>query len=351
MKAPLYPSANRTARYWPNGGGILQSSLDKLVLHSTETTGLPSYSNGGTAPDLTIDPWGETLKVWQHFRSVAMSAKALRDTGGFAENRDHVAQVEIIGYSDPRQVSSGKYLPTAPDEVLRRIAEVTAWFHVEWGIPLAKPTQPWPYYPNSYGKNNGARMSTAQFDAYSGILGHLHVPDSVHGDPSLDIDKVLAFARELLNTPQEPTLPILHPGASGDGVLALRNLLIMHGYTVLPYGAYDTATYIVVRSFQRRMKLTVDGLVGASTWGALKGPVKPRKTMPILREGSRGSNVEELQKALSSILGIDVNADGIFGKATGDAVESLQRKAGFTKENIDRVVGPNTWRVLSYKGV
>lgn len=59
--------------------------------------------------------------------------------------------------------------------------------------------------------------------------------------------------------------------------------------------------------------------------------------LPTLRRGSRGSEVEILQKRLG------ITADGIFGPGTEAAVKAYQRSKGLT---ADGVVGPNTWRAL-----
>lgn len=58
---------------------------------------------------------------------------------------------------------------------------------------------------------------------------------------------------------------------------------------------------------------------------------------PILKKGSTGSYVKELQ----ALLGIAV--DGIFGSQTENAVKNYQRKNGLM---VDGIVGPQTWNLL-----
>jgi N-acetylmuramoyl-L-alanine amidase len=60
----------------------------------------------------------------------------------------------------------------------------------------------------------------------------------------------------------------------------------------------------------------------------------------LLRKGSRGARVRELQK----ILGL--NADGIFGSATESKVKEFQKNNGLA---ADGLVGPKTWEVLLKK--
>jgi N-acetylmuramoyl-L-alanine amidase len=60
----------------------------------------------------------------------------------------------------------------------------------------------------------------------------------------------------------------------------------------------------------------------------------------LLRKGSRGARVRELQK----ILGL--NADGIFGPATELKVKEFQKNNGL---GADGLVGPKTWEVLLKK--
>lgn len=60
--------------------------------------------------------------------------------------------------------------------------------------------------------------------------------------------------------------------------------------------------------------------------------------MAILKLGSRGLEVKNLQASLNKI-GFSLTADGIFGKATENAVKNVQAGAGLV---IDGIVGPKT---------
>lgn len=70
-------------------------------------------------------------------------------------------------------------------------------------------------------------------------------------------------------------------------------------------------------------------------------PALPTST--ILRSGSRGAAVSDLQQALND-QGAAIAVDGIFGSATGQAVRALQRSHGLV---VDGVVGVRTWGALA----
>jgi N-acetylmuramoyl-L-alanine amidase len=64
---------------------------------------------------------------------------------------------------------------------------------------------------------------------------------------------------------------------------------------------------------------------------------------PILRTGSRGAVVSELQAALKLLGYYTGTVDGIYGESTAIAVTQFQRSAGLT---ADGIVGPATWQRL-----
>lgn len=71
----------------------------------------------------------------------------------------------------------------------------------------------------------------------------------------------------------------------------------------------------------------------------------PAPSHPLLRKGSKGSAVQELQRELIE-LGYDLSpwgADGDFGNKTRSAVIQFQTEHGL---EIDGVVGPMTWAAL-----
>ena len=122
-------------------------------------------------------------------------------------------------------------------------------------------------------------------------------------------------------------------------------------------GVYGSGTAAAVRAFQRLYGLTVDGIVGLTTWTELydqfrsiqsdNGTPNAYPGTP-LREGSSGQNVRLVQFWLKIARTVytslaNVTVDGKFGAGTAAAVQRFQRYFGLTS---DGVVGRITWNKL-----
>ncbi len=83
-----------------------------------------------------------------------------------------------------------------------------------------------------------------------------------------------------------------------------------------------------------------DVLSGTSSGGTSSGGSST--TYPVLRVGSTGSAVSQLQQALVN-KGYSLSVDGAFGPITRSAVISFQSNVGIT---ADGIVGPVTWSKL-----
>lgn len=209
--AVKYPGATWQDR--TQFSGIKMLKLEKVCWHTTETAGWPGYPT--FAPQLTVDPIKKQIR--QHM-DVNMSATTLADPSSTAvrENRDNVVQIEVVAYCDPKKVSSPYYFGKWGDEEYRFLAELAAWFYTEWDVPLESSVE-WITYPASYGRNAKQRLSSAEYDAYRGQLGHQHASGNDHGDPSnIDMERLLRFARELVNEPPPDDKPVPLPYAPGQ---------------------------------------------------------------------------------------------------------------------------------------
>lgn len=145
--------------------------------------------------------------------------------------------------------------------------------------------------------------------------------------------------------------PVLSQGARGAEVATLQQALRDAGFDPGPIdGDFGPRTRAAVVAFQQARGLTVDGVVGPQTWGALRGaggapaaaPV-PSGGHPQLSQGARGGAVSELQQKLAAA-GFDPGGvDGDFGPMTRSAVVRFQAANGLS---VDGVVGPQTWGAL-----
>ncbi|WMT58763.1 peptidoglycan-binding domain-containing protein [Truepera radiovictrix] len=132
----------------------------------------------------------------------------------------------------------------------------------------------------------------------------------------------------------QATWPTVRRGDAGRTVVTVQYLLRHHGGNLSVDGSFGSATESAVRSFQSARNLTVDGVVGPSTWGAL---------ITVVRRGDNNNAVRAVQDQLANRYGYALAVDGVFGPATEAAVKSFQASWGLAQ---DGVVGPSTWNAL-----
>ena len=134
-------------------------------------------------------------------------------------------------------------------------------------------------------------------------------------------------------------------------------------------GTFDEATENSVKKFQKQFSLTADGVVGRATWNKVSFIYVSVKDLAeltsegetaegtqstggwpgtVLRRGSTGSSVEQVQFWLSDLAQFDsslvrVTVDGSYGAATERAVRAFQQKQSLT---ADGAVGQRTWNTL-----
>jgi hypothetical protein len=206
-----YPGADQTHRYQDRYGGDAME-VNVVVLHTTEGRTLPDYNGGADAPNLTAVPdFGAQKLTWHQHFDIDVSSRALVNlAGGVETNTLNVCQVELVGTCDPathtRWGSAPHiYWPEAPEWALAEVAKFLAWMHDEHGVPLTGPAL-WLPYPASYGATT-ARMTGAAWDAFTGVCGHQHVPENLHGDPgAIDFARLITLAKGTTTT--ETDMPL-----------------------------------------------------------------------------------------------------------------------------------------------
>ncbi|WP_328899691.1 MULTISPECIES: peptidoglycan-binding protein [unclassified Streptomyces] len=83
-------------------------------------------------------------------------------------------------------------------------------------------------------------------------------------------------------------------------------------------------------------------LSGSSSGGGSSTPSTPSAAWPVLKSGSKGTDVRSAQQLLIA-RGYSIAADSSFGPATRAAVIRFQKAHGLA---ADGVIGPNTWSKL-----
>ena len=99
-------------------------------------------------------------------------------------------------------------------------------------------------------------------------------------------------------TPTPDTKPTLRKGSKGEYVTALQTMLIQKGYSCGSYGAdgdFGSATEAAVKAFQSDHGLTVDGVVGKSTWAALES-AEPATKYTVTIPGLTSAKADALLK-------------------------------------------------------
>jgi peptidoglycan hydrolase-like protein with peptidoglycan-binding domain len=346
-----------TRKDWGRTGYGYKGYAPRLVLHTTETIGLPDYASGANQPHLTIrlSSDGRDLTVWQH-QSLNIGARALLGT---STNTANCIQVEQCMYSDGEIAKrvGGQWVGGLSATELATLGDFYRALADLCGIPA-----------RAY---SGGRMSQSAWLAFSGVCEHAHVPQNSHWDCGvLDVIGALARAGAAAGSAvSKPSRGEARPkpgpataskwdrhGLTYSEVKSVQKALNDHfGASLTVDGSYGPATLAAVKAAQRTLKVTADGIWGDATQAAYdrwkdakRKPVKP--SAPKLRNGSKGIAVIHLQAGLLRVFPTYAGpikrtggADGKFGDGTEQVVREFQRRSGLTP---DGVVGPKTWAKL-----
>ena len=252
-----YPKA-KVRRYRLSGGRMVGGGPARIVLHTTETKGIPRYGSiigRNSAPHFTVDRSGLVL---QHF-PIDVAARAMRNRrGGVQTNRQGVAcvQIELVGYA--------KYGSDIPAPQMRALRDLVDWIVEQTGA--TKTWRPIARGPRCYGYRSPCRMTPSEWVSFGGICGHSEVPENTHWDPG-DFDFSLLF-----DTEGEDTMLPLRSGdgyrsrqAKNEDVKLLQIMLNKLGAGLAVDGAYGPKTSGAVRSLLGGDGDTVD----AAAWAEL----------------------------------------------------------------------------------
>lgn len=154
-------------------------------------------------------------------------------------------------------------------------------------------------------------------------------------------------------TPTNSTIPTrtLQSGSSGEDVKLVQNRLKALGYySGTVDGSFGSGTVTALKAFQLTNNLTSDGIAGSGTYAKLFSDSAiaagaSATNYPTLRVGATGSDVTQLQTALSN-LKYTVTVNGTYDAATKEAVIAFQQR---NMLGVDGVAGPSTLAKL-YSG-
>ena len=193
----MYPKATKSLNRATTYGPLPTHGFTEiaLVLHSTETSGMPSFRDGETAPHYTYDPRSREWLEWADPDDGYVGTMRGHTTGGHSNCK--ALQVEIIGYSD-RTLADGRtglWMGELSDDNYRDLADFYRWVIGEFGVGKAYFT----FTSDSWlsGVNSPMRMSDQGWAEFSGITAHGGVPNNSHWDTGvLDLSRIYDLAAE-----------------------------------------------------------------------------------------------------------------------------------------------------------
>jgi len=207
MRSTRYPPAvwnGKGTTYGPNP--THGKSNVALVLHTTETVGMPGFNHGDTAPHLTYDP---RTRSWEQWATLDRYVGTMKGHSSGHWNCQAI-QVEILAYSDANAApGNGWWVGDLLDHHYQDLAHLYQWLMAQGWVGL--DLTPTPDGGWRYGTSSPHRMTAAQYDAFSGLTAHGAVPGNTHCDTGvLDLEYVWLLATD------GHTGPPPGPGPGGD---------------------------------------------------------------------------------------------------------------------------------------
>lgn len=200
MTQPHYPAATPAAvpavTYGPMNAHDLPAVA--LVLHTTETTNLPGFRQGETAPHYTYEPGPRRWRRWAEWEDGYVGTLRGHTTGGHGNCK--AFQVELVGYSNYSAALQAKrpdlWVGHWAGHELTDIAHFVAWARDRYGITdhvhAAPRTIGW-----RYGTDSPYRLTPDAWAAFGGLTAHGGVPGNTHWDTGLlDLEIINRYATE-----------------------------------------------------------------------------------------------------------------------------------------------------------
>lgn len=191
-----------------------------------------------------------------------------------------------------------------------------------------------------------------------GLISALAMAVVTFNKPTEAQQNFIAVADGNMTEYKSSTAPVINPGDSSQIVRDIQLLLRDNNFY---YGAIDGVYGSRMRSsiisFQRSRNLNANAVINDETWEALidldkrtspSGFVFLEKysasSAPMLRLGSRGQAVRDVQTFLKQQGFYVGQVDGIYGRSTAAAVKSFQQNRA--KLKADGIVGDRTWQAM-----
>lgn len=201
-----YPGAKFVAIPNCHGAGPMVGGFTpKIVHHTTQGASIggaeSTYASTHNLPHFTDAYVDGKYVVHQHLDLNVAATALMHPAGTVDTNRGNSIQIEHVGFAN----TSSQWA----DGYLSGIAALCRWIEAQTGCP--------PVAHVSF--LSPRRLSEAEWKAYGGHVGHVHVPNNTHTDPGpIDIVRILKRG----TVPQfEPPLAIAawaHHGAGTVGV-------------------------------------------------------------------------------------------------------------------------------------
>lgn len=163
------------------------------VLHTTETTGVPSFNDGDTAPHYSYEPFNDHRWIrWADPRDGYVGTMKGHSTGHY---NCKAIQLEIIGYSS-KTVAENRdvghmWIGNLDDQAYAELAAFYLWSVQNHGVEYDVYDRPNEAESWLSGVSSPLRMSELEWEKFSGLTAHGAVPGNSHWDTGvLDLTRI-----------------------------------------------------------------------------------------------------------------------------------------------------------------